>query len=240
MSASRKVFRIETTARGGSSGDAETEAARRHVELLAEIRALRGRTARAPEEASPQTAALEAYRRSFVEAQKLKAELDAITEAIERTKREIVTLHRRSVNGAEFARVSHELDAIVLGTEQATETILASAEAIDDHAATLAAKLSGDDQGIASDIQERVIAVFEACNFQDLTGQRIGKIVGTLRFVEQRIGRMMEIWGGMQKFVGVEPVPLAERGDDRALLNGPALADDADVASQADIDALFA
>jgi chemotaxis protein CheZ len=137
------------------------------------------------------------------------------------------------------SRVTNELDAVVLGTEGATETILAAAEAIDERAGNLAAKLKGDDQGLANDIQEHTIQIFEACNFQDLTGQRITKVVGTLRFVEERIIKMMDIWGGVESFKEIE-VELEHRMGDQSLLNGPALDEDQGIASQDDIDALFA
>ena len=113
------------------------------------------------------------------------------------------------------------------------------AETIDDRAGTLAARLKGEDQGLANDIQENIVQIFEACNFQDLTGQRISKVVGTLRFVEERIIKMMDIWGGVETFKEIE-VELEHRMGDQGLLNGPALDDDAGIASQDDIDALFA
>ncbi|MDJ0930175.1 hypothetical protein [Breoghania sp.] len=67
-------------------------------------------------------------------------------------------------------RITNELDAVVVGTEGATEQILAAAEFIDETASTLARYLTGDDETHAQEIQERVLGIFEACNFQDLTG----------------------------------------------------------------------
>ena len=64
-------------------------------------------------------------------------------------------------------------------------------------------------------------------------------MVNTLRFVEERIVRMMEIWGGIESFKDIE-VELEHRMGDQSLLNGPALVSDIDIASQDDIDALFA
>lgn len=183
--------------------------------------------------------ALEAMRREHQEALKIKVELDAMYEAIHKTKREIATLHVSGCNGHELARVTDELDAVVFGTEGATEQILAAAEAIDNQAAVLAATLKGENQNVATDIQDQVVQIFEACNFQDLTGQRITKVVNTLRFVEERIIRMMEIWGGIESFRDIE-IELEHRMGDQALLNGPALNTDQNIASQDDIDALFA
>ena len=92
---------------------------------------------------------------------------------------------------------------------------------------------------MAADIQERVLQIYEACNFQDLTGQRITKVVNVLRFIEDRVNRMMEIWGGMEAFASIESDESLRRVGDAALLNGPALPN-ADQATQDDIDALFA
>jgi len=233
--AARKVYRIEalSTGSGGSDGNG---ADARHHELMAEIRSLRA-IVQPNKELNDK--ALEQLRRDQNEALKIKGEMDLIYEAINRTKREIATLHVSGCNGQELSRVSTELDAVVHGTESATEVILAAAETIDDRAGALSAKLKGDDQGMANDIQEQIVLIFEACNFQDLTGQRISKVVNTLRFVEERIIKMMEIWGGVESFKEIE-VELEHRMGDQALLNGPALDADAGIASQDDIDALFA
>ena len=139
-----------------------------------------------------------------------------------------------------MTRVTHELDAIVSGTEQATEGILSAAEGIDHIASQLAAKLkSTQDKAAVDDIQQKIVTIFEHCNFQDLTGQRITKVVNTLKFIEDRIVKMMEIWGGLESFKDIEVEVIAEVSGDAALLNGPKLAEDAGHASQDDIDALF-
>lgn len=229
----KKMFRVEAIASGLTGGTRNEE---RHREMMAEIRSLRA-LVQPTQELSEK--ALEQLRRDQTEALKIKAEMDLIYEAINRTKREIATLHVSGCNGQELSRVTNELDAVVFGTEQATESILAAAEAIDERAGTLSAKLKGDDQGLASDIQEHTLQIFEACNFQDLTGQRITKVVGALRFVEERIIKMMDIWGGVESFKEIE-VELEHRLGDQSLLNGPSLDSDNGIASQDDIDALFA
>ena len=233
--ASKKVFRIESLAQadGRPAGD---PAEVRHREMMSELKALKQLIAPTQELSER---GMEQMRREHQEAQRIKAEMDLIYLAIERTKREIATLHVSGCNGKELSRVTDELDAVVGGTESATELILAAAEIIDDRANTLSARLAGEDQGLASDIQEHTIQIFEACNFQDLTGQRITKVVNTLRFVEERILKMMDIWGGVDSFRDIE-VELEHRLGDQALLNGPALGEDKGIASQDDIDALFA
>ena len=248
MSAQIKPFRVERLAVERQSPD--DIAARRHRELLGAMlglqRQMQQGLAAAPaantgassaaEEAAREMIAL--YKKELAEAKKLKKELDAIQEAIAETKREIASLHRSGERGGSMHRVSDELDAVVDGTEDATNIILAAAETIDGRARDLVAKLTGDDQGMAADIEEAAVRIFEACNFQDLTGQRITKVVQVLRFVDERVASMMEIWGGLAAFDDVAPSVEDGGTGDKALLNGPALPGE-DRASQDMIDALF-
>jgi chemotaxis regulatin CheY-phosphate phosphatase CheZ len=94
----------------------------------------------------------------------------------------------------------------------------------------LAAALSGKfEQGLAKDIQDLVIKIFEACNFQDLTGQRIAKVMATLNFVEDHVTRVLEEIKN----------PSAARRDGAQYLHGPRLDNDSGHVSQADIDEMF-
>jgi chemotaxis protein CheZ len=56
-----------------------------------------------------------------------------------------------------------------------------------------------------------VIRIFDACNFQDLAGQSIAKVLATLKFIEDRIARMMDIWGGIDAFKDYTAAALAAR-----------------------------
>lgn len=240
MALATKPFRIEQIL--GDAAPQQPVAANgalssnQHQEIMSELAALKQLIEPAQE---LNTSLVETYRTEMTEALKLKKEMDEIYEAIAETKREIATLHVNGLHSAEMNRVTDELDAIVHGTEQATEQILAAAEVIDDNAAKLTKVLTGEEDQWTHDIQESVVSVFEACNFQDLTGQRITKVVNVLRFIEERIVNMMDIWGGIDQFQEIDvDNPLEKTGDD-ALLNGPALGGEEGVASQDDIDALF-
>src|SRR6202011_3984898 len=195
--------------------------------IMAELRAIRaqmasgaGRSAAAEtigESVTRETAAahalLETYRAQIEQCEKLKVELDLIHDAISRTKREMAVLHGKSFNGEEMAKVNGELGAVVGGTEEATQQILEAAEAIDNAATALAKVTSPDQQKILSEeIQERVVSIFEACNFQDLTGQRISKVMATMKFIEKHIYDMMEIWGGIDAIKAHAPAtPVTPR-----------------------------
>ena len=236
MQARRKPFRVERMDR--VTGPAHGHHHAHHDEIMSELRALRLLVM--PSEQVTQQM-IDAYKAQITEAAKLKGELDLIQGAILRTKQEIATVHVTGFEGPEMVRVTNELDAIVGGTETATETILSNAEEIDQFASTLAARLKDEqNSALVEDIQERVIKIFEACNFQDLTGQRITKVVATLKFIETHIMRMMEIWGGLDAFKDIEAETIAQRNGDIRLLNGPRLKDEIGHASQDEIDALFA
>jgi chemotaxis protein CheZ len=235
MASQRKVFHIEMSHLGEAVEPVSDGV--RYRELLSEIKALRALVIPTKETS---VHLLETFRDEIAQAQKLKGELDLIHGAIDQTKREIATLHVTGFEGPEMARVNDELDAIVSGTEHATDRILEAAEFIDD-AATKLGDLIGNQphRALAQDIQDRVTQLFEACNFQDLTGQRIAKVVETLRFIETHIVRMIEIWGGMETFADIEPEIIPVIHSEHRLTAGPKLDGELGHASQDDIDALF-
>ncbi len=161
----------------------------------------------------------------------------AIHEAIVKTRNEISSLHAKGVKNEQLFRATDELDAVVITTETATETILSSAETIDTVTAELLRDIDPAHHAKIGIIQEQTVRVFEACNFQDLSGQRIRKVVDLLQFVESRIASMIAIWRNVGEFEEVEEE--AVEPSDADLLNGPPLDGDANVVSQDDIDSLF-
>ena len=220
-----------------------------HNEIMTELRAIRAQMASPNGDAAGQPisvkaehlqATLEGYRAQIEQCEKLKVELDLIHEAINRTKREIAVLHGKSFTGEEMLKVTGELGAVVGGTEEATQQILEAAEAIDEAASAMAKPQTADQQArLSQDIQERVVTIFEACNFQDLTGQRISKVMTTMKFIEHHINVMMEIWGGVDAIKAHAPAIVDERVGDARLLNGPKALGEDGHASQGDIDAMF-
>ncbi|HWV54937.1 protein phosphatase CheZ [Pseudorhodoplanes sp.] len=172
------------------------------------------------------------------EVRKLKIELDVIGNAIKQTRTEIVSLQDQGFDSGRVSRVTKELDAVFEDTSRSTDRILKAAEDIDRSAHALAGMLKGDHElGLAHDIQERVTEIFEACNFHDLTGQRISKVAAMLKMVEEHLARMMEIWSVIERF-NVDAAQTAASELD-GLLNGPKLAGDNGHSTQDEIDRLF-
>lgn len=170
----------------------------------------------------------------------LRTEVRALSRSIHDTKREIKALGMNEED--KFSVVTNELDEIVGATERATESILSGAEKIDDLAQQL--RQHSPDQFVTQltdEILENTIGMFEACNFQDLCGQRTTKVVNTLKFIEERVERMMEIWGEDTFDTVDHPEDVSAREADRAPvgeeLHGPA--EHGGGISQDEIDALF-
>ncbi len=222
----------------GNSGQAE---------ILAAIAALReelfrdsGRAA-ADAGLSADGKLLEVHGREIADARILMAELDQLRSAIDTTKTEIACMRYKDANKQErIVDVTHELDEVVMDTERATENILGACEAIETHIETLDLHAtSGDERAEIAALGQKVVKIYEACNFQDITGQRITKVVNTLKFIEQRLEAMMRIWGGEDTFAAMDAPGQTPGHEDELLLNGPARSD-AERVSQDDIDALFA
>jgi len=163
-------------------------------------------------------------------------ELSALRELVARNTRTLMALINDGKD-RRMARAAGELAVAVESMETATQKVLASVEAVDDCARVLVSALADDyHHGLAQDIQDHVVRVYEACNFQDLAGQRIGKVIATLVMVEEQLAAMIEnsnnVTGTARPAAGSQP-----SGD---LLNGPRLDGDGGHASQQDIDLMFA
>jgi chemotaxis protein CheZ len=236
MPVQRKIFRIEETmrARFEPRGADVSQDAEHPVDVIAELRAMRALMEEHRPDRGEPLPSLEPSQ----DARKLRIELDVIGGAIKETRAEIGALQNQGFDSGRVARVTGELEAVFADTTGATERILKAAEDIDQTAQALASLLKGGhERGLAQDIQERVTAIFEACNFHDLTGQRIAKVAGMLKLVEEHLARMMEIWSVIERF-DVDAAQSTTSGLD-GFLSGPKLSGDSGHSTQAEIDKLF-
>jgi chemotaxis protein CheZ len=151
--------------------------------------------------------------------------LQYLSDHIRTTRDEISALRAERGSSPMFSDTADELEEIVGETARAANRIMDAAESIEQVAATA-------EPGAASALTEAVTNIYEASAFQDITGQRITKIVRALQSMEVKLASLVEAFGPMEPQA---PAP-APQGDDR-LLNGPQLQKAA--SSQTDIDALF-
>ncbi len=159
-----------------------------------------------------------------------------LVDYISKAREEIASLQPAEISEQHIPAAADELSAIVEATEEATNTFLDAAEKLGD----IGGKVGGEHEDAINDI---ITQIFEASNFQDITGQRINKVVSTLQHIESVVNKLAESLG--------QPVRAnQERGDvhaaakeaderpDADLLNGPQL--DGGGNSQDDIDDLLA
>ncbi len=189
-----------------------------------------------------------AYRREVQEVLKLREEMAEVQQAIVETKRQVVAFHASTGQTVTVNHAAGELGAVVLDTEGATNNILAAAEHIEMLAGVIQSeKTTAAMKERAGEIAAHVMSIYEACNFQDLTGQRIARVCDTLTFVENRIARMAEIWGGLDSLSALMEQELQAQQERQhalgthALAAGPVMVGaeaDSHVA-QDEIDALF-
>lgn len=160
---------------------------------------------------------------------KLYDELEALAHYIDAAKREIASIRPDDIADTFIPSATDELGAIVDATADATGTILDCCEKIE----TIATDVGGDASGQLTDC---VTQMYEACNFQDITGQRITKVVNALKHIDGKIQALLTAFGRQ----GAAPAKAAaaEPKGDAALLNGPQMPGMA--IDQAEIDRLLA
>jgi chemotaxis protein CheZ len=159
----------------------------------------------------------------------LLAELEALGREVARAKSEIAAMQVEDITASHIPAATDELDAVVAHTASATNEILDSCEVLEG----LQPRLSPED---ASALGGAVTRIYEACSFQDITGQRIGKVVNALKAIERRVGAVTTTFG---QRAGAPPEPAdSPRTEGEALANGPQLP--AAAASQEEIDRLLA
>ncbi len=138
---------------------------------------------------------------------------------------------------------SLHLEEVVKATESATNIIMDAADAVQTAA-----------NGVGGDKEKKIMAattvIYDACTFQDITGQRIRKVIMLLGNIEDRVTKLNNIFGAEDEAAAAAAAEAVGLGgpidaskivlpkDDKDLLNGPQLSGQG--TSQAEIDRLLA
>jgi len=154
-----------------------------------------------------------------------------LAETIDRLKKDISETRTQQLQSEDIPGATDELDAVVESTAEATNAIMSACEEIEN----VSTAMDGKTQ---SDLMNAVTQIYEACSFQDITGQRITKVVTTLRTIEEKITTLMNTLNAQVGPIQEAAVQQDNRAGDQALLNGPQKADKA--VTQDDIDKLLA
>ncbi len=154
-------------------------------------------------------------------------EIGALGEVVAVARQEVAALKVDDITMNHIPCATDELDAIVTHTAAATEAILEACETLDAMGATMEGET-------ARRLQEATTKIYESCSFQDVTGQRITKVVSTLKTIESTVARIVATFGATltEAHQAVSPLEAV------TLLNGPQLP--ASAMDQSDIDKLLA
>jgi chemotaxis protein CheZ len=161
----------------------------------------------------------------------IRRELEDIANYIQSLRREISTLQANDLRHRRIPAAGQELAAIVKATELASNTIMECAEAV-------MAAAASDAAAYKAFVADRMTTVFEACAFQDITGQRVAKVVETLEHIEARVSRFADATGAKDASGPASDKEAAEvERKLRLFIHGPPLAGDG--AGQAEIDEII-
>jgi len=173
---------------------------------------------------------------------KLYQQLLSLATYIEMARQDVAAIRPTEIQASKIPAVTDDLDAIVAHTEEATSVILDAAE----HLEKVSAKLNGENQAVVTDAVTRI---YEACNFQDLTGQRITRVIKAIKDIEIKVGALITALHDQLGLSAEELASLtsiketagkakaAPKKSDADLLNGPQNGTGAK--SQEEIDRLF-
>ncbi len=158
-------------------------------------------------------------------------QLSDLRNILDGARKEIGLARPSDIKGMHIPIATDELDAVVASTAEATGTIMDCCDEI--------MTAAGDAGDAGAKIMEEVAKIFEACSFQDITGQRITKVVNTLQDIEEKVEMITKVLGS--KVPGMLADENKEGGgeiDAGLIMHGPALPEHA--VTQDDIDAILA
>jgi chemotaxis protein CheZ len=159
--------------------------------------------------------------------QSIQGEFRYIADFIHKARDEIAALRPNEIRNNRIPSAGAELEAITRDTERATETIMSTAEGVLSLDAT-------DPVAYREQVEAAMMTIIESCSFQDLTGQRVSKVVTTLNHIEMRVSQFASALGVSD---AASEETDAEKRQRELLLNGPAIG--GPETSQDDIDSLL-
>ncbi|MGL4976081.1 MAG: protein phosphatase CheZ [Bosea sp. (in: a-proteobacteria)] len=114
---------------------------------------------------------------------RLSREIDVIAGYVRNLRASINAIHAPEIARERLPEMRGDLAAVVEATNDAANRILETAEEL---------MFAPDGPNYRAKVEEKMIGLMEACSFQDLTGQRISRVAGTLCALEERIQKFSE------------------------------------------------
>lgn len=112
----------------------------------------------------------------------LHREVESVARYVSTLKREIAALRPNEIYRDRLPEAHGDLNSIKEATATSVNAIMSAGEAI------LTSKESSLDS-YRADVEAKVMQIFEACSFQDLTGQRVSRVDELVGQMERRLQR---------------------------------------------------
>ncbi|MCH9781072.1 MAG: hypothetical protein K0U36_07310 [Alphaproteobacteria bacterium] len=106
-------------------------------------------------------------------------------------RKEVSKLYLRQNNRGLLENVTAQLEAVLGSSDVAFAELISVLEEVNEQAATLQASADNAEQQLqAQNIRNLVVRGIEVCTLQDVAGQRIARIILSLKFVEECVDRL--------------------------------------------------
>ena len=172
--------------------------------------------------------------------------LAALERTMSRVREEVAALRADDLPEFAVASTLAQLDATLVHTATATDCILEVCETLDRMAGDLSSLRGRRAREASLRLRDATRRIYEACGFQDITGQRIRRVKGIIKTIETRI---LSILTALEPLSAAEPIASQTMDGNRKtvpirkileprLLDGPQLPPLA--MAQGDIDRLMA
>jgi chemotaxis protein CheZ len=160
-------------------------------------------------------------------------DLKGLRQILDEAREDLLFVRPSAIQDEHIPNATGELDEIVKSTEVATSSIMDACEVLEGVA-------DKQDDAVQSTMTAEITKIYEACSFQDLTGQRVSKIVKSLVLIDEKVTHMLDVIGARIPDIDdiVEDKPECDVDEGEALMNGPQGSDQA--ISQDEIDKLLA
>jgi chemotaxis protein CheZ len=119
-------------------------------------------------------------------ASKIYSELKELKRIVDAARDSLENADADAIKHEHISAANEELNEIVNATAEATGTIMDSCERIEKQISKL-------DDSSANEIQDAITKIYEACSFQDITGQRIAKVTSSLGLIEDKVNSLLSV-----------------------------------------------
>lgn len=132
--------------------------------------------------------------RGDVQLELFTRDLEDMHDAIAETRRDLAAIKPREGLTTRLRAAEYDLDAVAAAAERATSDIVSAVESLQDICEKLRAQEA--DADLCDEIETHARGIFMASAFQDMTGQRIARLVAAVNYLDHRVKAMLAMAQG--------------------------------------------